>query len=175
MVSGTVRFAFAPPLLSTLTTAVDLIYPSDTLGPGAAELGVAEFLERFVSEATPRWRELFVSGLRGLDQLALERRGVGFSELSTEDAAALLTQIVDDPDHVTPEVGEFIDVLIDQVNEAVFADPAHLRGVINGGWQLVGYPGPRLLVTAKEQQFDAVLPVRGSIYLEPLFAPRKPA
>jgi hypothetical protein len=57
--------------------------------------------------------------------------------------------------------------------QGTFGDPYYGGNANFIGWDLLGYPGLRLAVTASEQQLDAKLtPVRVSAYDLGMFSPR---
>jgi hypothetical protein len=75
-----------------LSIAVDLIIPpTDT--PGAAEAGVPEFADLIISSwYTDDEREVFIDGLRGLDQFCVSQNGEKFVRTSVENQIAALQQ-----------------------------------------------------------------------------------
>lgn len=133
-----------------VSAAVARIFPSDDSGPGAREAGVAIFIDRqlagaygrdryrytqppfedappefgYQGKATPR--EVYREGLRNLKNLHL---------LSLADQDAALRQIED---------SYFFALLKRNTIEGMFSDPLHGGNAGMIGWQLIGFPGPRM-------------------------------
>jgi len=130
--------------------AASRIFPSDVSGPGAKEAGVVIYIDRqlagpygsdryrytqgpfedapaefgYQGKATPR--EIYREGLKGL---------TGFDQLNAEEQDATLERI---------EASVFFSLLRQHTIEGMFCDPMHGGNADMVGWQLIGYPGPRL-------------------------------
>ena len=127
------------------------IFPSDETGPGAREAGAAIFIDRqlagpwgrdghrytqgpfdegvpeemgYQGKATPR--EIYRQGLKGLS---------GFGKLAPAEQDAKLKEI---------ETGQFFNLLRRNTIEGMFCDPLHGGNVDMVGWQMIGFPGPRM-------------------------------
>jgi gluconate 2-dehydrogenase gamma chain len=134
-----------------VATATSRIFPSDDFGPGAQEAGVVIYIDRqlagpygrdryrytqgpfeenaarefgYQGAATPR--ETYREGLKGLK---------GLDRLSPEEQDSRLRQI---------ESSHFFTLLRQNTIEGMFCDPVHGGNVDMVGWQLVGFPGPRM-------------------------------
>jgi len=127
------------------------IMPSDESGPGAREAGVVIYIDRQLAgpwgrDAHRYTHEPFNGGApaefgyqgsapprqiyrEGLKQLA------GFERLSESAQDAKLTQI---------EHSVFFDLLRSNTIEGMFCDPLHGGNIDMVGWQLIGFPGPRM-------------------------------
>ncbi len=134
----------------TIAAAAARIFPSDESGPGADEAGVVIYIDRQLASAYGRdyyrytqppfepgvpeqgWqgketpRELYRAGLAGLGRLHL---------LTPAEQDERLKQIEHTP---------FFALLRTHTIEGMFSDPMHggNRNLI--GWQLLGFPGPRM-------------------------------
>ena len=134
----------------TVASAAARIFPSDDSGPGAAEAGVTIYIDRqlagpygqdrfrytqgpfekapaelgYQGKATPR--EIYREGLKDLK---------GFDKLQTVDQDKLLEQT---------ESSLFFTLLRQHTIEGMFSDPIHGGNADMVGWQLVGFPGPRM-------------------------------
>ncbi|PYT61779.1 MAG: hypothetical protein DMG46_03155 [Acidobacteria bacterium] len=130
--------------------AASRIFPSDESGPGAKEAGVVIYIDRqlagpygsdryrytqgpfedapaefgYQGKATPR--EIYREGLKGL---------TGFDQLNAEEQDATLERI---------EASVFFSLLRQHTIEGMFCDPMHGGNADMVGWQLIGYPGPRM-------------------------------
>lgn len=126
------------------------IFPADQSGPGAREAGVVIYIDRqlagpygrdryrytqgpfedgppelgYQGKATPR--EIYREGLKNLKD---------FDQLSAEEQDARLQQI---------ESSRFFSLLRQHTIEGMFSDPIHGGNIDMIGWQLIGFPGPRM-------------------------------
>lgn len=142
---------FTQPEALIVAAAASRIFPSDEAGPGAQEAGVAIYIDRqlagpwgrdryrytqepfeenaaaefgYQGKATPR--QVYREGLRNLQ---------GFDHLSPAEQDNKLTQI---------ETTQFFSLLRRNTIEGMFCDPVHGGNIDMVGWQLIGYPGPRM-------------------------------
>ncbi|MGD0907058.1 MAG: gluconate 2-dehydrogenase subunit 3 family protein [Candidatus Acidiferrales bacterium] len=134
-----------------VAAAAARIFPGDDSSPGAKEAGVVIYIDRqlagpyghdryrytqgpfnenaprefgYQGKATPA--ETYREGLKGLR---------GFDSLSPQEQDAKLRQI---------ESSHFFALLRQNTIEGMFCDPIHGGNVDMVGWQLVGFPGPRM-------------------------------
>lgn len=134
-----------------VAAAASRIFPSDDGGPGAREAGVVIFIDRQLAgpwgrDARRYTHEPFDDGLAaefgyqgkaaprdvyraGLKDLA------GFDSLSPAKQDDKLKQI---------ENSVFFNLLRRNTIEGMFCDPIHGGNVDMVGWQLIGFPGPRM-------------------------------
>ena len=133
-----------------VAAAASRIFPSDDSGPGAREAGVAIYIDRQLAgsygrdrfrytqppfEDAPRElgyqgkqtpRQLYREGLEGLEDFHL---------FSAADQDKALKNI---------ESSVFFTLLRQNTIEGMFCDPMHGGNAGMVGWQLVGFPGPRM-------------------------------
>jgi gluconate 2-dehydrogenase gamma chain len=134
-----------------VAAAAARIFPGDDSSPGAKEAGVVIYIDRqlagpygrdiyrytqgpfdenaprefgYQGKATPA--ETYREGLKGLK---------GFDSLAPAEQDAKLRQI---------ESTHFFALLRQNTIEGMFCDPVHGGNVDMVGWQLVGFPGPRM-------------------------------
>lgn len=134
-----------------VAAAAARIFPTDDAGPGAKEAGVVIYIDRqlagpwgrdryrytqgpfdenaprefgYQGKATPR--ETYREGLKGLK---------GFDRLPPDEQDKKLEQI---------EATHLFALLRQNTIEGMFSDPVHGGNVDMVGWQLVGFPGPRM-------------------------------
>jgi len=134
-----------------VAAAASRIFPSDEAGPGAREAGVAVYIDRQLSgpwgrdlhrythgpfeenapaefgyqgQATPQ--QIYRQGLKGLK---------GFDRLEPAEQDQKLKQI---------EASLFFSLLRQNTIEGMFCDPMHGGNIDMLGWQLIGFPGPRM-------------------------------
>jgi gluconate 2-dehydrogenase gamma chain len=133
-----------------VAAAASRIFPSDDSGPGAREAGVAVYIDRqlaasygrdhfrytqppfedapavlgYQGKQTPR--ETYREGLKSL---------VGFELLQSAEQDQALQKI---------ESSFFFLLLRQNTIEGMFCDPLHGGNAGMVGWQLIGFPGPRM-------------------------------
>ena len=134
-----------------IAAASSRIFPSDETGPGAREAGVAVYIDRqlagpwgrdryrytqvpfeenapaefgYQGKATPQ--QIYRQGLKGLK---------GFDRLGPREQDQKLKQI---------ETTLFFSLLRQNTIEGMFCDPMHGGNIDMVGWQLIGFPGPRM-------------------------------
>jgi gluconate 2-dehydrogenase gamma chain len=133
-----------------VAAAASRIFPSDDSGPGAKEAGVAIYIDRQLAgsygrdrfrytqppfeDAPPQFgyqgkespRQIYREGLKNLK---------GFQLLSPTEQDSALQKI---------ESSVFFTLLRQNTIEGMFCDPIHGGNAGMVGWQLVGFPGPRM-------------------------------
>jgi gluconate 2-dehydrogenase gamma chain len=133
-----------------VAAAASRIFPSDDSGPGAREAGLSIYIDRqlagsygrdrfrytqppfenaprelgYQGEKTPR--QIYREGLKGLSEFHL---------LPPAEQDKSLQQI---------ESSAFFALLRQNTIEGMFCDPMHGGNAGMVGWQLVGFPGPRM-------------------------------
>jgi gluconate 2-dehydrogenase gamma chain len=134
-----------------VVAAASRIFPSDETGPGAREAGVAVYIDRqlagpwgrdryrytqgpfeenapaefgYQGKATPQ--QIYRQGLKDLN---------GFNRLKAAERDQKLKQI---------ETTLFFSLLRRNTIEGMFCDPMHGGNIDMVGWQLIGFPGPRM-------------------------------
>ncbi|HKV64452.1 MAG TPA: gluconate 2-dehydrogenase subunit 3 family protein [Candidatus Acidoferrum sp.] len=133
-----------------VAAAASRIFPSDDSGPGAREAGVSIYIDRQLAgsygrdrfrytqppfEEAPATlgyqgqqspREIYREGLRGMK---------GFHLLRPAEQDQALQKI---------ESSVFFSLLRQNTIEGMFCDPIHGGNASMVGWQLIGFPGPRM-------------------------------
>jgi gluconate 2-dehydrogenase gamma chain len=133
-----------------VAAAASRIFPSDEAGPGAREAGVVIYIDRqlagpygkdryrytqppfengkpelgYQGKATPR--EIYRDAIKKLD---------GFDRLTPDQQDKALASI---------ETTPFFALLRAHTLEGMFCDPIHGGNADMIGWQLIGFPGPRM-------------------------------
>jgi gluconate 2-dehydrogenase gamma chain len=159
---------------AVLDAAVARLIPTDALGPGAREARAARYIDRALGGALAASREAYRNGLAAMDAYATRTKGGPFAGLSERDQDAVLLEMESSKvTGFTPSSGAFFNMLRTHTWQGMFGDPYYGGNANFIGWDLLGYPGLRLAVTASEQQLDAKLtPVRVSAYDLGMFSPR---
>jgi gluconate 2-dehydrogenase gamma chain len=161
-VSGAAAGVLSAGERATLAAMCARIIPTDETGPGAAEAGASVYVDRALGGWLASSREAYTEGLAALDDAARAQRGNRFIDLSTADQDAVLRAIEQTP---------FFALVRTHTIQGTFCDPAYGGNVNFVGWDLIGYPGVRLNVTAADQRMAAPpKPVRRSAYDYAMFA-----
>ncbi|HEY7388676.1 MAG TPA: gluconate 2-dehydrogenase subunit 3 family protein [Bryobacteraceae bacterium] len=131
---------------------VDRILPADELGPGALELGAANYIDVQMAGYLAPQKEAFLAGLAALDAYAKETRGASFANMSADQRDAVLTAITQEG--APQNLRAFFNQARTYTIQGTFGDP-HYGGNLGGkGWDIIRYPGPRLATTQEMQKMD---------------------
>jgi gluconate 2-dehydrogenase gamma chain len=138
-----------------LEAIVDRLIPTDALGPGAREARAAHYIDRALGGALASSRQAYASGLAALDRYAHASRGKGFLELSATDKDSVLMDV--ESGAVTPGIfagssAQFFTLVLNHTRQGTFGDPYYGGNANFVGWDLLGYPGVRTMVTAADQK-----------------------
>ena len=148
---------------------VSRLIPTDGLGPGAREAGVAGFIDNQLAGSFgrgERWymqgpfadgletqgyqgerspAELYRAAIAALDEHCRQNfDGSVFAELGEDEQDAILTQIEDEELEFDDVSGAaFFALLQENTIEGFFSDPVYGGNRDMIGWKLVGFPGAR--------------------------------
>jgi gluconate 2-dehydrogenase gamma chain len=138
------------------------IIPTDETGPGAAEAHAADYIDRALGGWLAPSRDAYTAGLAAVDDAAATRYGRRFIELTASNQDAVLAALDQTP---------FFALVRTHTIQGTFCDPAYGGNNNFVGWDLIGYPGIRLNVTAADQRMNAhAKPIRRSAYDYAMFA-----
>jgi gluconate 2-dehydrogenase gamma chain len=131
--------------------AASRIFPSDEVGPGAREAGVAVYIDRQLAGPWGRDRNRYTLGPFEEDapqEVGYQGKATpqqiyrqelrdlkGFDRLKAAEQDQKLRQI---------ETTLFFSLLRRNTIEGMFCDPMHGGNIDMVGWQLIGFPGPRM-------------------------------
>jgi gluconate 2-dehydrogenase gamma chain len=160
---------FTPHEWTFVNAACARLIPNDSLGPGAAEAGVPEYIDRqmatpwatgalwymqgpfsadapatlgYQSQLNPQ--QIYRLGIAAADAFARKTQGESFAQLAPDDQdTALHAMESGEAQFETVPAKLFFSMLLQSVREGFFADPVHggNRGLV--GWKLIGFPGAR--------------------------------
>jgi len=142
---------------TTLEAMIARLIPTDENGPGATEARAAYYIDRALGDALASSRDPYVAGLADVNTYAHRAKGAAFAELEPQDQDAVL--------HDMEDSSTFFDLVRRHTIEGTFCDP-HYGGNANFvGWDLIGYPGIRIVVTEDQQRLGVgPRPVHRSAY-----------
>lgn len=134
------------------------LIPSDETGPGAREARAAHYIDRSLAGALSASRETYRAGLSALDARARRMKDQAFARLSDADQDAVLIALqAADPG--------FFSLVRDHTLQGTFGDPYYGGNAGFVGWDMIGYPGIRLVVSQAQEAMDPHLTkVRMSAY-----------
>ena len=139
-----------------LEAIVTRLIPTDASGPGAAEARAAHYIDRALGGALSSSRQAYTAGLAALDRHARSSRGAPFAQLSAADQDAVLTDVESDAaDGFSGTSSAFFAMVRAHTLQGTFCDPVYGGNASFVGWDLVGYPGVRTIVTPDEQRLGA--------------------
>ena len=168
--------------LETLTAAeadvleamVARIVPTDSNGPGAAEARAAHYIDRALTGPLASSKPAYVSGLAALDAYARSSKGAPFIKLNAGDQDAVLTDFEKNVAKAfLANPAGFFSMVRNHTMQGMFSDPYYGGNANFIGWDLIGYPGIRMVATAEDQSISKPpKPLRQSAYDEAMFSKR---
>jgi gluconate 2-dehydrogenase gamma chain len=143
---------------ATLEAVVARLIPADSSGPGALEAGAARYIDGALGDALAAQRPAYAAGLAALEAFARAQAGASFAALPAGRQDELLALVEQGrATGFTPSSSVFFDLVLGHTLEGTFGDPHYGGNVDYIGWELIGYPGLRLAVTADQQKMNAAL------------------
>ena len=136
-----------------LETIVDRLIPNDEHGPGAKEARVTHYIDRALGGALASSKAAYTAGLASLDRYARSSRGKSFLELSNTDRDAVLIDVeTGAATGFTGGSAGFFTLMLTHTRQGMFGDPYYGGNTNFVGWDLLGYPGVRTMVTPADQK-----------------------
>ena len=140
----------------TLRAVISRIIPADDNGPGALEARADRFIDRALAGALRPERPAYKAGLASLNLYAQSSKGAPFAKLSTADQDTLLTEMQQGrAAGFTVDSAQFFNLVRSNTIQGTFSDPFYGGNANFIGWDLIGYPGARIMVTANLQRIGA--------------------
>jgi len=148
------------PLENLTATEADLLeaivarlIPSDANGLGATEARAAHYIDRALGGALASSRQAYTAGLAALDRYSRSSRGKAFTELSATDQDSVLIDVeTGAATGFTGSSAQFFALVLNHTHQGTFGDPYYGGNANFIGWDLIGYPGIRTMVTAADQK-----------------------
>ena len=183
LVRGQVR-APAPAAPETLTAAeaatldavVARLIPSDDTGPGATEARAAQYIDRALGGALASSLPAYRLGLAAVDAYARTSKAAAFPQLSPQNQDAVLSDMERNVATGVNASAGFFNMVLAHTIQGTFGDPFYGGNADFVGWDLIGYPGVRLIATANDQRLDTTpAATHMSAYDYTMFSKKKPA
>ncbi|HEX3377604.1 MAG TPA: gluconate 2-dehydrogenase subunit 3 family protein [Candidatus Acidoferrales bacterium] len=141
----------------TLEAIVARLIPTDANGPGAAEAGAAHYIDRALGGALASSRSAYTAGLAAIEMYARATKGAPFAKLTPADRDAILAEMERNAaPGFTPNSAAFFELLRNHTIQGTFCDPYYGGNANFVGWDLLGYPGVRTVVTPEQQRMGIV-------------------
>ena len=147
------------------------IIPSDASGPGAREARAAHYIDRALGGALKDSREAYRAGFAAFDAYCRSSRRAPFTELSERDQDSVLIDVETGAATGFPaSSAQFFAMVRTHTLQGTFGDPYYGGNANFVGWDLIGFPGLRLNVSAEDQRLGAKLaPTHRSAYDHDMF------
>jgi hypothetical protein len=134
------EFAITPRQIETLRAAADRIIPPDETS-GAADAGAVDFIQGLLRAELSGEQSTYLQGLDGIEREALAAHGKSYALLSPAEQDAVLTTIdgnlVKTSWTISPPA--FFRMLVENVLEGFYADPANGGNRDAVSWKMIGY------------------------------------
>ena len=124
------------------------LIPTDGNGPGAKEARAAHYIDRALAGFLAPSRAAYATGLAAIDLAAKNAHGQPFASLSNANQDEILKSL---------EATAFFALVRAHTIQGMFCDPFYGGNANFVGWDLIGYPGVRTIVTANEQRMGIPL------------------
>jgi gluconate 2-dehydrogenase gamma chain len=170
------------PLQALTATEADLLdavvarlIPSDASGPGATEAEAVRYIDRALAGALAELREAYRVGLQALQRYSRSSRGADFARLSPTDQDSVLIDVetgaaTGSGAGFAGSSATFFAMVRAHTIQGTFGDPFYGGNANFVGWDLLGYPGVRMTVTADEQRLQTkISPTHRSAYDHEMF------
>ncbi|HYK79472.1 MAG TPA: gluconate 2-dehydrogenase subunit 3 family protein [Micropepsaceae bacterium] len=156
----------------TLDAIVARLIPTDENGPGATEARAAFYIDHALAGPLRALRGAYAAGLAAIDEYALASKGSSFAKLTGANQDAILSDMEKNiAPGFSPNSAAFFNLLRTHTIEGTFCDPYYGGNANFVGWNLIGYPGIRMGVTANDQRMNPKPEsILKSAYDDPMFA-----
>ena len=139
----------------TLRAIVARLIPADENGPGALEARADRFIDRALAGALKSQRPAYTAGLAALNSYAQSSKGGTFAKLSPGNQDAVLASVQQNQaTGFGGNSGQFFTLVRTHTIQGTFSDPFYGGNANFIGWDLIGYPGARIVVTSDLQRMD---------------------
>jgi gluconate 2-dehydrogenase gamma chain len=148
--------SFTAPEAETLRAIISRLIPSDENGPGALEAHADYYIDRALAGALKAQKPLYAAGLAAVNAYAQSAKGAAFARLVPAEQDAVLTDIEQNrAAGFSGSSSQFFNLVRTHTIQGMFCDPYYGGNANFIGWDLIGYPGARLAVSANMQRMDA--------------------
>jgi gluconate 2-dehydrogenase gamma chain len=151
--------------LRVLAAFTDRIIPKDDLGPSASQSGATEYINRALGDYLAGEKAAFIEGLEAMDAFARRSQGGALTELTPDKQDAVLTAMENGNAAGFADAQAFFNRARRLTMEGMFGDPYYGGNKNFAGWDLIRYPGPRMVTSQNEQKMGVeIKPYHHSAY-----------
>jgi gluconate 2-dehydrogenase gamma chain len=164
---------------AVLQAIVARLIPADANGPSGTDSGAAAYIEKSLggglAGGLKRLAAFYSGGLSAVDAYATSAYGAAFTALAPDQQDAVLSDIESGKaTGFTPSSDVFFRTIYEHTLQGMFSDPVYGGNKNFAGWDLLGYPGVRMPVPARDQKIGVtVKPAHKSTYADGQFAKAK--
>jgi len=134
------------------------IIPTDANGPGAREARAAHYIDRALGGFLAPSKPAYTAGLAAFDAYCRSSRRAPFLELSERDKESVLIDVeTGAATGFTGSSAVFFAMVRTHTLQGTFGDPYYGGNRNFVGWDMLGYPGVRVNVSAEDQRLGAKL------------------
>jgi gluconate 2-dehydrogenase gamma chain len=153
---GDALVSLTPQEAETLRAMIARLIPADENGPGALEARADRFIDRALGGALKSLRPVYSAGLAAVNVYVLTYRDSTFAKLSAADQDAVLTAMQENrAAGFAGGSAQFFNLVRTHTIQGTFSDPFYGGNENFIGWDLIGYPGARVAVSANLQRMDS--------------------
>lgn len=153
--AGIALRALSPAQATTLEAVLERLLPTDATGPGAKEANVLRYIDWSLAGELRVFAAPYQSALTAIDAYAQSKYGAVFASLNATQQDQVLTDMETNvATGFSPSAQAVFTMIRSHAVQGMFGDPAHGGNVGFVGWKLVGFPGPRLIVSAHDQKLN---------------------
>jgi Gluconate 2-dehydrogenase subunit 3 len=152
---------------ATVSAIVARLIPTDENGPGAIEAHVDRYIDRLLSGPHNSYRgpnnphsnlaDAYAAGLKAVDAYAQATHGGLFASLSPDKQDAILNAMQANSATGFTNSHTFFNLMRQHAIEGMFGDPYYGGNANFAGWDLVDFPGIKLVFTEEEQKLDVTV------------------
>jgi Gluconate 2-dehydrogenase subunit 3 len=168
-----------PAQADVLDAILDRLAPSDSLGPGAVQMGVGTYIDRALGGALAANAPAYNVGLATVDAFARATYGSAFAQLTTAQKDAVITSMQANtlpwppapappalpttpaPPNIQPptvplppDSRTFFNLVREHLLQGMFGDPYYGGNKNGAGWKLIRFPGISLDVKRFDQRVN---------------------
>jgi gluconate 2-dehydrogenase gamma chain len=144
---------------AVVAAIVARLIPTDSLGPGAAEAKVARFIDRALAGAYKFAIPDYNVGLEAVDSYALSKYGSSFVSLTGVQQDAILSDMEKGTaTGFVPNSQAFFELIREHTLQGMFGDPYYGGNADFIGWDMIRYPGLKLVWSAADQRIKVNVP-----------------
>ncbi len=146
------------------------LIPTEENSYGAKEARAAHYIDRALAGPLMYQRAAYAAGLSALEAYARGAKGKPFTQLAPADQDAVLNDLeAGRASGFTPGSAAFFSLVRTHTIEGMFCDPYYGGNANFVGWDLIGYPGLRMMVRPEDQRLVKPKALRQSAYSANMF------